>query len=66
MCFSLSQVTKDGHGLLEVWVKQLQQFKGVGHDTAAAIAQVYPSPRMLMEVQLSLPYTVLLSYLNMR
>eukprot|EP00795_Rhopilema_esculentum_P008936 gene8936-16569_t len=43
------KVTKDGLGLLDVWVRQLQQFKGVGYETAAAIAQKYPSPLLLFK-----------------
>eukprot|EP00794_Sanderia_malayensis_P008993 gene8993-9954_t len=45
----LPKVGKDGQGLLEVWSRQIQQFKGVGHDTAVAIVQKYPSPLILMQ-----------------
>jgi len=39
----------DGHGLLQLWNQQLQQFYGVRHDTSVAITQVYPSPHALMK-----------------
>jgi len=42
------KIGNDGHGVLEVWNQQLQQFHGVRHDTAVAITQVYPTPLSLM------------------
>jgi len=42
------KVCDDGHGILEVWNQQLQQFYGVRNDTSQAITQVYPTPLSLM------------------
>jgi len=45
------KVEKDGKGLRELWVDQLQQFSKSGIDTAQAIARRYPSPKVLLEVR---------------
>lgn len=44
------KVTKDGKGFLRVWRQQLQQFRNVSPQIAAAIYSAYPSPRQLLEV----------------
>ncbi|XP_006819110.1 uncharacterized protein LOC100378274 [Saccoglossus kowalevskii] len=43
------RVDKDGKGLLRVWRQQLQQFRLVSVDKAAAIVAAYPSPQILMK-----------------
>lgn len=44
------RVTTDGAGQLKLWHQQLRQFTSVGLETAQAVAQAYPAPRLLMEV----------------
>lgn len=41
---------KDGTGLWQVWKRQIQQFNRVSPATAAAIAEAYPSPSLLLQV----------------
>ncbi|NXP46726.1 EME2 endonuclease, partial [Heliornis fulica] len=43
------RVEKDGTGLWEVWKRQIQQFSRVSPNTAAAIAEAYPSPCLLLQ-----------------
>ncbi|XP_010188718.1 PREDICTED: probable crossover junction endonuclease EME2, partial [Mesitornis unicolor] len=43
------RVQKNGTGLWEVWKRQLQQFNRVSPVTAAAIAEAYPSPSLLLK-----------------
>ncbi|OXB55083.1 hypothetical protein ASZ78_012020 [Callipepla squamata] len=43
------RVEKDGTGLWQVWKRQIQQFNRVSPATAAAIAEAYPSPRLLVQ-----------------
>ncbi|KFQ68947.1 putative crossover junction endonuclease EME2, partial [Phaethon lepturus] len=43
------RVEKDGTGLWQVWKRQLQQFNRVSPATAAAIAEAYPSPSLLLQ-----------------
>ncbi|XP_010157456.1 PREDICTED: probable crossover junction endonuclease EME2, partial [Eurypyga helias] len=43
------RVEKDGTGLWQVWKRQIQQFNRVSPATAAAIAEAYPSPRLLLQ-----------------
>ncbi|NXL07711.1 EME2 endonuclease, partial [Mesembrinibis cayennensis] len=42
------RVEKDGTGLRQVWKRQIQQFNRVSPATAAAIAEAYPSPSLLL------------------
>ncbi|KAM9261578.1 LOW QUALITY PROTEIN: putative crossover junction endonuclease EME2 [Cariama cristata] len=42
-------VEKDGTGLWQVWKRQIQQFNRVSPATAAAIAEAYPSPTLLLQ-----------------
>lgn len=49
------KIARDGHGILEVWNQQLQQFYGVRHDTSVAITQVYPTPLSLMKAYKNAP-----------
>lgn len=44
------RVEKDGTGLWQVWKSQIQQFNRVSPATAAAIAEAYPSPGLLVQV----------------
>uniref|UniRef100_A0A663FGD1 Essential meiotic structure-specific endonuclease subunit 2 n=1 Tax=Aquila chrysaetos chrysaetos TaxID=223781 RepID=A0A663FGD1_AQUCH len=39
----------DGTGLWQVWKRQIQQFNRVSPATAAAIAEAYPSPSLLLQ-----------------
>uniref|UniRef100_A0A8C6XSM2 Structure-specific endonuclease subunit EME2 n=1 Tax=Naja naja TaxID=35670 RepID=A0A8C6XSM2_NAJNA len=41
-------IGKDGKGLQETWLKQIQQFNRVSPAMATAIAQAYPSPSLLL------------------
>ncbi|XP_009820022.2 probable crossover junction endonuclease EME2 [Gavia stellata] len=43
------RVKKDGTGLRQVWKRQIQQFNRVSPATAAAIAEAYPSPSLLLQ-----------------
>uniref|UniRef100_A0A8V0Z047 Essential meiotic structure-specific endonuclease subunit 2 n=1 Tax=Gallus gallus TaxID=9031 RepID=A0A8V0Z047_CHICK len=43
------RVEKDGTGLWQVWKRQIQQFNRVSPATAAAIAEAYPSPGLLVQ-----------------
>ncbi|NXE79459.1 EME2 endonuclease, partial [Cochlearius cochlearius] len=43
------RVEKDGTGLWRVWKRQIQQFNRVSPATAAAIAEAYPSPSLLVQ-----------------
>ncbi|NXK50697.1 EME2 endonuclease, partial [Chauna torquata] len=43
------RVQKDGTGLWQVWKRQIQQFNRVSPATAAAIAEAYPSPSLLLQ-----------------
>ncbi|NWI26559.1 EME2 endonuclease, partial [Sula dactylatra] len=43
------RVEKDGTGLWQVWKRQIQQFNRVSSTTAAAIAEAYPSPSLLLQ-----------------
>lgn len=43
------KVTTSGVGLRKLWQQQLRQFTSVGLETAQAIADAYPSPRLLLE-----------------
>ncbi|KAM9292139.1 putative crossover junction endonuclease EME2 [Morus bassanus] len=43
------RVEKDGTGLWQVWKRQIQQFNRVSSATAAAIAEAYPSPSLLLQ-----------------
>ncbi|XP_009461898.1 PREDICTED: probable crossover junction endonuclease EME2 [Nipponia nippon] len=43
------RVQKDGTGLRQVWKRQIQQFNRVSPATAAAIAEAYPSPSLLLQ-----------------
>ncbi|XP_021267083.1 probable crossover junction endonuclease EME2 isoform X2 [Numida meleagris] len=43
------RVEKDGTGLWQVWKRQIQQFNRVSPATAAAIAEAYPSPSLLVQ-----------------
>ncbi|XP_074867320.1 structure-specific endonuclease subunit EME2 [Carettochelys insculpta] len=42
-------VEKDGTGLQQLWKRQIQQFNRVSPAVAAAIAEAYPSPRLLLQ-----------------
>ncbi|NXS65667.1 EME2 endonuclease, partial [Pandion haliaetus] len=42
-------VEKDGTRLWQVWKRQIQQFNRVSPATAAAIAEAYPSPSLLLQ-----------------
>ncbi|KFP09527.1 putative crossover junction endonuclease EME2, partial [Egretta garzetta] len=44
-----ARVEKDGTGLWQVWKRQIQQFNRVSPATAAAIAEAYPSPSLLVQ-----------------
>lgn len=46
---------KDGTGLWQVWKRQIQQFNRVSPATAAAIAEAYPSPSLLVQVSPQTP-----------
>ncbi|XP_039216368.1 probable crossover junction endonuclease EME2 isoform X2 [Crotalus tigris] len=43
-------ISKGGKGLQETWLKQIQQFNRVSPAMAAAIAQAFPSPSLLLQV----------------
>ncbi|NXL92994.1 EME2 endonuclease, partial [Alectura lathami] len=43
------RVEKDGTGLWQVWKRQIEQFNRVSPATAAAIAEAYPSPCLLVQ-----------------
>ncbi|KAM3826640.1 putative crossover junction endonuclease EME2 isoform 2-T2 [Vipera latastei] len=42
-------ISKDGKGLRETWLKQIQQFNRVSPAVASAVAQAYPSPSLLLQ-----------------
>ncbi|XP_038676602.1 probable crossover junction endonuclease EME2 [Scyliorhinus canicula] len=42
------KVDKDGKGLLKLWKKQLQQLNRITQPVAMAIAQAYPTPKLLL------------------
>lgn len=44
------RVEKDGTGLRQAWKRQIQQFNRVSPAAAAAIAEAYPSPSLLLQV----------------
>lgn len=44
------KVSKDGVGMIKVWKQQLQQFRNVSPEIAAAIIAEYPSPQLLLQV----------------
>ena len=44
------RVTQEGVGLSKLWLQQLRQFTSVGLETAQAVANAYPAPRLLIEV----------------
>lgn len=41
------KVSKDGQGMVNVWQQQIQQFRNVSREMAAAIVAEYPSPQLL-------------------
>ncbi|XP_025059404.1 probable crossover junction endonuclease EME2, partial [Alligator sinensis] len=43
------RVEKDGTGLRQAWKRQIQQFNRVSPAAAAAIAEAYPSPSLLLQ-----------------
>jgi crossover junction endonuclease EME1 len=43
------QVSKDGQGMVSVWQQQIQQFRNVSREMAAAIVAEYPSPQLLKQ-----------------
>ena len=43
------QVSKDGQGMVNVWQQQIQQFRNVSREMAAAIVAEYPSPQLLKQ-----------------
>ena len=43
------QVSKDGQGMINVWQQQIQQFRNVSREMAAAIVAEYPSPQILKQ-----------------
>uniref|UniRef100_A0A8C8A7D8 Crossover junction endonuclease EME2 n=1 Tax=Otus sunia TaxID=257818 RepID=A0A8C8A7D8_9STRI len=43
------RVERDGTGLRQVWKRQIQEFNRVSPATAAAIAEAYPSPSLLLQ-----------------
>lgn len=43
-------ISKEGKGLRETWLKQIQQFNRVSPAVASAVAQAYPSPSLLLQV----------------
>ncbi|XP_078096018.1 structure-specific endonuclease subunit EME2-like [Mustelus asterias] len=45
------KVDKDGKGLLKLWKKQLQQLNRITQPVAMAIAQAYPTPKLLLRVK---------------
>lgn len=44
------RIDKGGNGLLRLWQQQLCQFNLAGIDTAQAIASIYSSPQVLIQV----------------
>ncbi|XP_043957538.1 probable crossover junction endonuclease EME2 isoform X1 [Gambusia affinis] len=44
-----ARVGSDGSGLREVWVRQIQQLNRVSPAVAAAVAEAFPSPRILLQ-----------------
>ncbi|XP_054914020.1 probable crossover junction endonuclease EME2 isoform X2 [Poeciliopsis prolifica] len=44
-----ARVGRDGSGLRDVWVRQIQQLNRVSPAVAAAVAQAFPSPRILLQ-----------------
>uniref|UniRef100_A0A8B9DFD7 Essential meiotic structure-specific endonuclease subunit 2 n=1 Tax=Anser cygnoides TaxID=8845 RepID=A0A8B9DFD7_ANSCY len=45
-----AKLEKDGTGLWQVWEREIQQFNRVSPAMAAAIAEAYPSPSLLVQV----------------
>uniref|UniRef100_A0A4W3HIQ6 Crossover junction endonuclease EME1-like n=1 Tax=Callorhinchus milii TaxID=7868 RepID=A0A4W3HIQ6_CALMI len=43
------KVDKDGKGLLKLWKKQLQQLNRITRPVAVAIADAYPTPKLLLQ-----------------
>uniref|UniRef100_A0A3P9Q184 ERCC4 domain-containing protein n=1 Tax=Poecilia reticulata TaxID=8081 RepID=A0A3P9Q184_POERE len=44
-----ARVGRDGSGLRDVWVRQIQQLNRVSPAVAAAVAEAFPSPRLLLQ-----------------
>lgn len=44
---------RDGSGLFQVWNKQIQQLNRVSPAVATAVTVAYPSPQLLLQVNLS-------------
>uniref|UniRef100_A0A3B3VUA2 ERCC4 domain-containing protein n=1 Tax=Poecilia latipinna TaxID=48699 RepID=A0A3B3VUA2_9TELE len=44
-----ARVGRDGSGLRAVWVRQIQQLNRVSPAVAAAVAEAFPSPRLLLQ-----------------
>ncbi|XP_023196768.1 probable crossover junction endonuclease EME2 isoform X1 [Xiphophorus maculatus] len=44
-----ARVGRDGSGLRDVWVRQIQQLNRVSPAVAAAVAEAFPSPRILLQ-----------------
>lgn len=44
------RVDKDGHGLAQVWTRQIQQLNRISPAMAKAVTSAYPSPSLLLKV----------------
>lgn len=43
------KVSRDGQGMVKVWQQQIEQFRNVSREMAAAIVAAFPSPQILLE-----------------
>lgn len=49
------RVDKDGHGLAQVWTRQIQQLNRISPAMAKAVTSAYPSPSLLLKAYEELP-----------
>ncbi|KAK9952962.1 hypothetical protein ABG768_016988 [Culter alburnus] len=49
------RVDRDGHGLAQVWTRQIQQLNRVSTAMAKAVTSAYPSPSLLLKAYEELP-----------
>ncbi|XP_056119646.1 crossover junction endonuclease EME1 isoform X2 [Rhinichthys klamathensis goyatoka] len=49
------RVDRDGHGLAQVWTRQIQQLNRVSPAMAKAVTSAYPSPSLLLKAYEELP-----------
>lgn len=57
-----ARVERDGSGLIQVWCKQIQQLNRVSPAVASTVTAAYPSPQLLLQVNLSAPQPLSVVY----